>query len=333
MATVVIIGGGSAGAPAARRLKRKLGPEHRVILVEREEKLVNRAALPLYALGKRAEGQFTRSRSLLNRHGVELITGQVLKVDGSGKKVWTDREEIGYDLLLIAAGAEPDGREYPEMEAAGIELQTLAGARKLREALPRFRGSDIAIVVTSTGIKCPGGPYEYALLLENWFCRRERGRDVSITLYSPEQAPLSMFGKRTSDAIAALLLKRNIRFHPGAGEQLRIDAAGKTLYLENSSFPFDLLLYYARTAPPPFVRASGLAGDTGWLKVDRRTMALPGDGSIFAVGDITEIRTPSGELLPKLGAVAHLQSLVAAANMAALVKGEKPGSAYSGFAG
>ncbi len=332
MGTVVIIGGGSAGAPAARTLKKKLGPEHRVILVEKEEKLVNRAALPLYAVGKRNEGQFSRSRSLLNRRGVELIAGEVLKIDGSKKKIYTGREEMGYDLLLIAAGAEPDGAETPGMKEAGLDLQTFAGVKKLRDALPRFQGAEIAIVAASTRIKCPAGPYEYALLLEDWFYRRERKRDLSMTLYTPEQTPLSMFGKRVSDAAAGLLLKRNIRFHPLARAG-RIDAGSKTIHLGDNSFPFDLLLYYAQTAPPPFIRESGLAGDAGWLKVNPRTMALPGEDSIFAVGDVTEIRTPSGELLPKMGVVAHLQSFVAAANMAALIKGEKPGGAYSGFAG
>ncbi len=332
MGTVVIIGGGSAGAPAARSLKKRLGAGHRVILVEKDERLVNRAALPFYAVGKRNEGQFTRSRSLLNRHGVELIAGEVVKIDRVKKKVRTAGEEMGYDLLLIAAGAEPEGIDLPEMEEQALDMQTFAGARKLRHVLPRFRGTEIAIVAASTRIKCPGSPYEYALLLEDWFCRRERRRDVSITLYTPEPAPLSMFGKKTSDAAAGLLLKRNIRFHPGYREG-GIDVGSRTISAGNNRFPFDLLLYYAPTAPPPFIRESGLAGEAGWLQVDRHTMALPEDDSIFAAGDITEIRTPSGELLPKLGAVAHLQSFTAAANMAALMKGEQPDSAYSGFAG
>ncbi len=332
MGTVVIVGGGSAGAPAARTLKRRLGAGHRVILVEKEERLLNRAALPLYAVGKRDEGQFTRSRSLLNRHGVELIAGKVVKIDRGKKKVCTAGEEMEYDLLLIAAGAEPEGMDPPEIEGAGMDMQTFAGARKLRDVLPRFQGTEIAIVAASTRIKCPSSPYEYALLLEDWFYRRERRRDVSITLYTPERAPLDMFGKRASDAVAELLLKRNIRFHPGYREG-GIDAGSRTITAGNNSFPFDLLLYYAPTAPPPFIRESGLAGGGGWLEVDHRTMALPADDSIFAAGDITEIRTPSGELVPKLGAVAHLQSLAAAANMAALMKGEQPGSAYSGFAG
>ena len=88
-----------------------------------------------------------------------------------------------------------------------------------------------------------------------------------------------MFGKKTSDAAAGLLLKRNIRFHPGYREG-GIDVGSRTISAGNNRFPFDLLLYYAPTAPPPFIRESGLAGEAGWLQVDRHTMALPEDDSI-----------------------------------------------------
>lgn len=331
MGTVVIVGGGTGGAPAARSLRRKLGPEHRVIIIEKEKMPANLAVLPLYAVGKKGRRQVFRNRSLLKRHGVELIAGQVQKIDPAQKKVYTGQEEIGYDLLLIAAGAELDRSRPLGMAGAGFDLQSFAGVDEMRAALPHFQGTEIAIVVASTNIKCPGAPYEYALLLENWFYRQGRSRDISITVYTPEKAPLIMFGEKTSGAIAELLLKRYIRVHPEAHVRL-VDPGKKMIFLENDSFPYDMLLYYAAAAPPPFIRDSGLGGEEGWLKTDRHTMALQGLEDIYAVGDVTHVATPSGEALPKLGGVAHLQSFVAAANMAGLLKGENPGRAYSGFA-
>ena len=239
-------------------------------------------------------------------------------------------EETGYDLLLIAAGAVLDRTAPPGMAESGIDMQTPGGAEEICRALLRFKGGEIAIVVASTRIKCPAGPYEYALLIEDWFRRRERSRETGITIYTPERAPLILYGKRTSDTAAGLLLNRNIRVHPEARIR-RVDPDAKKIILDRDSFPFDLLLYYAGVAPPTFVRQSGLDGDDGWVRADRHSMALPQEDSVFAVGDVTEVLTPSGPPLPKMGAVAHLQSVVAAANMACLMKGEKPGSAYSGF--
>lgn len=332
MGTVVVIGGGAAGASAAHSLRKSLGKEHRVILVEKEETLVNSPALPLYAVGWRKKENFIRDRALLCRNGLELIAGRIMKIDPALKVVHTENVDIRYDLLLIAAGAGFNRSQPPGMFEGGIESQSLDGADKIRTVLPHFESGEIAIVVTSTGIKCPAAPYEYALLLEDWFRRRERSRDISITLYTPEQAPLALFGQRISEKASGLLLDRKIRVHPGARIK-RIDPGGNKIFLDHDSFTFDLLLYHAAPAPPDFIRESGLAGKSGWLDVDRQTMAFTSDDSIFAVGDVTEIQTPSGELLPKLGAVAHLQSIVAAANIAGLMKGQKMGRTYSGFAG
>lgn len=332
MGNVAVIGGGSAGAPAAKLLRKKLGREHRVILIEKEERLVNNAVLPLYAVSRRGKRHLARDSALLGREGIELIPREALKIDPAAKKIFTSREEIGYDLLLIAAGAETDRSQPPGAVEAAIDLQSLDGAEKIRASLPHFQGGEVAIIVASTRIRCPAGPYEYALLLGDWFRRQERSRDVSITVYTPEQAPLIFFGKKTSEAVAGLLLDRNIAVHPGARIK-EVDPRGKKIVLENESFPFDLLFHYAAAAPPQLIKESSLGNENGWLKVDQRSMALPNDDSVFAVGDVTEILTPSGELLPKLGAVAHLQSLAVAANLARLMKGEKTGGTYSGFAG
>ncbi|HHW73805.1 MAG TPA: FAD-dependent oxidoreductase [Firmicutes bacterium] len=332
MATVVIIGGGAAGAPAARSLSKKLHPGQRVILIEKEETVINPAVFPLYAVGKRKRGHLSRSRSRLTRRGVKLITGEVQKIDAAKKRVYIHEGEISYDLLLIAAGAVPDRSQPPGAADAAIDLQSLEGVEKLRALLPHFGGAEIAIIVPSTGIKCPAAPYEYALLLENWFQRRGRSRDISITIYTPEEAPLSLFGKRVSETVAGLLLKRRIRVHPAARIS-KIDGAEKTAVLDGNRFPFDLLLFYAPVMAPPFIEKSGLGDEEGWVRTDPGTMALPGEDSIFAAGDITRIETPSGAPLPKLGAIAHLQSFVAAGNIARLIRGRRPGRTYSGFTG
>lgn len=329
---MVIIGGGAAGVPAARWLGKKLPPGQKVILIEKEETVLNRAVLPLYAVGKRKKEHLLRSRSRLDGHGVELRAGRVHRIDTGAKIVYAGEDEIGYDLLLIAAGAGTDRSHPPGAAAAALDLQSLEGAEQLRTQLPHFEGADIAIVIPSTAIKCPAAPYEYAFLLESWFRRRGRSRDISITIYTPEKAALPLFGKRVSAAVAELLLQREIRLHPAASIS-EIDGAAKTIILGKDRFSFDLLLLYAPVLAPPFIAASGLGDEEGWVRVDPVTLALSGDDSIFAAGDTTRIYTPSGEPLPKLGAIAHLQSLVAAGNILRLIEGQRPGGGYSGFAG
>ena len=106
-----------------------------MLLIEKEEILVNTAVLPLYAVEKKKRRHLSRNRSLLKRHGVELIAGQVLKIDPAGKKIYTDREEISYDLLLIAAGAKLDDASSGNGRA-GIDCNPSPG---LKRFAPRCR--------------------------------------------------------------------------------------------------------------------------------------------------------------------------------------------------
>ena len=52
------------------------------------------------------------------------------------------------------------------------------------------------------------------------------------------------------------------------------------------------------------MRAAGLCGDSGWVAVDRATLATPFPG-VYAIGDATGIPLSIGKPLPKAGVFAH----------------------------
>jgi sulfide:quinone oxidoreductase len=73
---------------------------------------------------------------------------------------------------------------------------------------------------------------------------------------------------------------------------------------------------------PALVRDAGLASETGWIPVDRQTLATSHDG-VFAIGDVTTVPIPGRWkpdvplMLPKAGVFAHAQALVVASRIAA----------------
>lgn len=68
------------------------------------------------------------------------------------------------------------------------------------------------------------------------------------------------------------------------------------------------------------MRAAGLCGDSGWVAVDRATLATPFPG-VYAIGDVTGIPLAIGKPLPKAGVFAHGQAEVVAHNLAADITG------------
>ena len=75
-----------------------------------------------------------------------------------------------------------------------------------------------------------------------------------------------------------------------------------------------------------------MAGESGWVSVDRGTLATSFPG-VYAIGDVTSIPLASGKPLPKAGVFAHAQAEVVAAEIAALWKGGTPISPFDGKGG
>ncbi|MEW5785446.1 MAG: FAD/NAD(P)-binding oxidoreductase [Bacillota bacterium] len=332
MGTVAIIGGGAGGAAAARLLRRQLGSEHRVVLIEQEPAVLRQEALPRLAVGLRSRQDLVRNINRLAQEGLQVVVDRVLRVDCTNRRIYTENRAVQYDLVIIAAGAGLKPGHPPGTAEAGYNVLTAGGAAGILARIKNFQGEEVAILASPSPLtKYPAAPYEYALLLENWFRMQGRGKDLSITIITPEPVPLQRYGSRAAEAVAELLLKRNIRVHPNTTVQ-QVDLEKKLIQpAHGGSFLFDLLLYCPESAPPPLLRESGLADETGWLPVDRHTLLAKQEG-VLGLGDATRITTHDGAVLPQMGAAARGQARVAAGNAARLLNGKAPEPAYRGKA-
>ena len=80
---------------------------------------------------------------------------------------------------------------------------------------------------------------------------------------------------------------------------------------------------------PKVVREAGLIGESGWIPVDKQTLAtkIPG---VFAVGDVTGIKLSVGKPLPKAGVIAHHEAEVVANNLVHEITGKGSPSVFTG---
>jgi sulfide:quinone oxidoreductase len=83
------------------------------------------------------------------------------------------------------------------------------------------------------------------------------------------------------------------------------------------------------------VREAGLSNETGWIPVDRQTLATPHE-RVFAIGDVTSVQIPGRWkpdmplTLPKAGVFAHAQAIVVAERIAADIRGAAAAATFSG---
>ena len=327
--TVLVLGGGIGGVVAATRLRRLLAREHRVLLVEREADHLFQPSLLWLMLGWRSPDQIQRPIARLARRGIEVVRGNVERIDPARRKVVIDGKEQTADYLVIALGAELAPETIPGLALAGHNLYSLAGARDLSAARAKFRRGRIVLLVSAAPFKCPAAPYEAAMLLED-DCRRRAVRTaVSIDVYTPEPGPMATAGPEVSKQIRQMVESKGIGYHPEHAVT-QVDVGNKRIAFANgASAEFDLLVYVPPHRAPQLVKDAGLTGPSGWVNVDRATLATSFPG-VYAVGDITGIPLTIGKPLPKAGVFAHGQAEVVARNIAAEIEGEPATARFTG---
>ncbi len=327
--TILVLGGGIGGIVTATLLQKKLGSEHKISLVEREENYVFSPSFPWLMSGTRRRSDISRPRTKLANLGVEIIKGDIDSVDPEQRLVSVNGQTLSCDYLIIALGAEMAAETIPGLSEAGHTFYTIDGAEELNEARLKFTSGKLVVLVSSVPFKCPAAPVEAALLLEN-DCRKRNIRDaVQIDIYTPEPGPMSLSGPENSAQLRALVESKNITYHPGCAVT-EVDAQNKQITFKNGeTASFDLLAYVPPHRVPKALKDSGLVGESGWIPVDKYTMATKFK-NVYAIGDVTGIKLSVGKPLPKAGVIAHGQAEVVVHNLIKEITGTGEAKQFEG---
>ncbi|SMO90193.1 NAD(P)/FAD-dependent oxidoreductase [Gracilimonas mengyeensis] len=331
---ILVLGGGLGGVQAAKELSKKIGNEEgitlaNILVFEREEQNVFQPSLTWLMVGKRKEEQLYRETKNIEGGGIEVILGDIEKIDPDELTVTVKGEAYKGDYMIVSLGVQQAADEA--LSQAGHNFYTMEGASGFYKDLQAFEGGKIAITVPSLPFKSPVAPYEAAMLVEEYV--REKGlRDkTEITIYTPEKEPMGFAGSDISDNVMKLMAERYVRYVTGynlkdisSSEMIFEDHHG-----EQKKAAFDLLAYTPHHQCPKVVTDAGLVGESGWVEVNRETLETKYP-KVFAIGDITRIKLNSGELLPKAGVFARHEAEVVAHNIAKEVYGKLPDKKFEG---
>src|SRR5262249_36412149 len=129
-------------------------------------------------------------------------------IDADQREAWTTTgERLGYDLLLVATGAQAaDG------VPGALTFWAWPGGGSFTTLLEALRAQSVRRVVFAVpgGATWPLPLYEVALLPAADLAARDVAAD--LTIVTPEESPLAVFGAEASNAVAAILAERGIRF-------------------------------------------------------------------------------------------------------------------------
>jgi sulfide:quinone oxidoreductase len=319
--TILVLGGGIGGSTLARLLRKRLPSTHRVVLVERDAQHFFPPSLLWLMVGHRDEQQISRSFAPMKKAGIDIVQGEIERIDPQNRSVQVAGTTIAADYLVVALGAELAPATIPGLTEAGHNFYTLSGAQSLDRARAELRQGNLVVLVAGVPFKCPAAPYEAAMLLEADVRKRGLQGRVAVSLYTPEPGPMPVAGPQVSAMVRQLVESRGVNVNTEQAVT-KVDAPGRQIYFKSGLVvPFDLLAYVPPHCAPAVVRAAGLLGDSGWVPVNRQTLETKFPG-VYAIGDVTGIPLVTGRPLPKAGVFAHGQAEVVANNLAHAIVGD-----------
>ena len=306
--TFIVVGGGQAGGRAVEGI-RKAGFDGTVILLGEEARApYERPPLSKQVLTGAAEPDSAKLRDdgWYAEQGIDLrLSTRVGRIDRSRKRVvLEDGQELAYDRLLLATGAQPKVPALPGIELAGVHvLRDVDDSLALRRAMQA--GARVALV---------GGGY---IGLEVAAAARKLGCDTTIL----EAAP-SLMGRQ----VARELGDWYARLHRDQGADVRLEAEVARLFgddrveavelADGGRIDADIVVIGVGIRPnAELAMQAGLDAGDG-IEVDDQ--GRTSDPEIFAAGDVTRQPNPyvDGKLRLESWQNAQNQALVAGQAMA-----------------
>jgi sulfide:quinone oxidoreductase len=284
---VIIVGGGVAALESALALA-ALAPELTdVSVLAPDEELVYRPMTVREPFGYGSARRYPLRR-IVEDAGAKLLADRLEYVDPATHTVHTRAgERIEYDALVLALGAHPTARYK---HALTIDDQHLD--ETLHGLLQDVEGGYVRRLafVAPGRMAWPMPLYELALMTA------ARAFDVqvdlSITIVTPEDSPLAIFGAAASDAVTERLHRAGIETISSAYVEIQHNG-------ELVINPGDRRLQVDRVVALPELYGPGVRGiplaEHGFIRVDAHGSVI-GVQDIYAAGDAIEFPVKQGGL-------------------------------------
>jgi sulfide:quinone oxidoreductase len=309
---VLIAGGGVAGMEALLALSALAGDLVEIELLTPGDEFVYRPLQVAEPFGV-AEVVRLELEPIVDEAGARHSLGAMASVDPAARTVKTSAgTTIGYDALLVAAGATP-----VEAVPGALTFSGDAERRRFGDLLAELghRATRRLAFVVPRQVTWSIAAYELALLTAAERDARQL-RGVELTLVTYESAPLEVFGAAISQLLAARLEQAAIVLRPSSVCERVEDQ--RLHFADGASLEVDRVVALPALEVP---RIEGLPQRKGGFVQTDVAMRVVGLESAWAAGDVTWFPV-------KQGGLAAQQSDVAARSIAAAAGAHVPIEAF-----
>lgn len=333
---VVIIGGGFAGMAVVRELRDCYAE---VTLVDRNNHHLFQPFLFQVATSILEPAEIaTPIRSLLNdMPNVRVEMAEAKSVDTLRRVVvMKEGDDLPYDLLVIATGAQTSYFGHEEWAHHALGLKTLADAVAARNRLltaferaemesdPVKQARDMTVVVVGggpTGVAITGTISEFVQRTLPADFRHIDLRRARIVLVESGPRLLPAFSEQHSAYAAGALQRARVEVRLGV-PVTHVDRAGVAIGEER--IEAGTVLWCTGVQGAALARTLGPNVQANGTVVVGKDFSVPGHPECFVVGDAAHVVGPNGRPLPGLASIAQHQGRHVGKVIAACIAGAAP---------
>jgi sulfide:quinone oxidoreductase len=288
---VIIAGGGVAALEAMIALRELAEDRVQVELVAPKPEFVYRplAVAEPFGLGKARRFDLI---DIAADNGAALHLAGLQAVEPDRRRILTwDGRTLDFDVLLLAVGA----RTAPSIPGS----VTITGPgytgrfRTVLRELEERRVRRVAFAVPP-GTSWPLPLYELALMTAARAAERGLSK-LELSLVTPEEAPLQIFGARASEVVSDLLAERGVRLHTARHPSEFRD--GELTFVPSGGVAAERVISLPRLLGP---QIPGVPQDAqGFIPVDLHGL-VHGEVDVYAAGDATTCPIKQGGVATQL---------------------------------
>jgi NADH dehydrogenase len=332
---VVIIGGGFGGLAAAKALR---DAPVDVLLIDRRNHHVFQPLLYQVATAGLSPGDIASPiRWILRRQRnlrVWLAEAASIAVDHKTVRL-TDRTEVPYDYLIVAAGSTHAYFGHDEWRAVAPGLKSLEDALDIRRrVLLAFEEAErerdrvaqrrlLTFVVVGggpTGVELAGALAEISrhALANDFRAIDPESARIILVEGGPEVLPaypdrLSAFARRALERLGVSVW---------TGSRVTGVEAGR-VHVGMETIEAGTVLWAAGVSASPLGATIGAPVDAVGRVLVEKDLTVPGHPEVFVIGDLAAVGTPAGAWLPGVAQVAIQQAVHTAANVRRAIAGQR----------
>ena len=330
---VVIIGGGFAGINAAKALA---GAPVRITVVDRKNHHTFQPLLYQVALAVLSPAEIASPiRAILKRAGnVQVLLGEVTGFDLEKRLVRIGSIELGYDHLIIAAGATHAYFGHPEWEKIAPGLKTLEDAVEIRrrvllafetaerDAITQGIHHDLNFVVIGagpTGVELAGAIADISKRYMERDFRAIDTRQARIILLEGGPRVLPAFPQDLSASAEKQLTDLGVEVRTQA---MVTNLEPGCVTVGEERLPATVILWGAGVSASRLGRMLGAPTDRAGRVLVSPDLSVPGHPEVLVIGDLAAVKMKDGKFVPGLAPAAIQMGKFAARQIKRILQGK-----------